>query len=128
MPPDNATTVAAGEAVDFPQDGPQSGSIVRLTASSFTLTEVGTYRVSFQVPVTESGQLVLRLDGVELAYTVVGRSTGTTQIVGESLVTTTAPSSVLEVVNPQSAFIALTITPLAGGTEPVSASLVVEQY
>jgi hypothetical protein len=35
--------------------------------------------------------------------------------------------SVLEVVNPARESTALTITPLAGGTRPVSATLVVEQ-
>ena len=41
MPPDNATTVAPGTDVSFPQDGPNSGSsIVRTGASSFNLSEI----------------------------------------------------------------------------------------
>ncbi len=40
---------------------------------------------------------------------------------------TTAVNSILTVRNPAGNSTALTITPLAGGTRPVSASLIVEQ-
>ena len=91
------------------------------------LTDIGTYQVLFQVSVTEAGQLVLTLNGAELAYTVVGRATGTSQLVGMALVTTTGANSVLTVRNPEGTAEALTITPVAGGTEPVSAHLVITQ-
>jgi hypothetical protein len=126
-PPDNAATVAPGTAVQFPQDGPLSSSIVRATASTFDLTTIGTYRVFFSVPVDEAGQLELSLNGTALAYTVVGRATGTADITGESLVQTTSAEALLEVINPAEESTALTITPLAGGTVPVSASLIIEQ-
>ena len=126
MPPDNAATVAPGEDVDFPQDGPTSATdITRTGPDTFNLSEIGTYQVLFQVSVDEPGQLVLTLDGAELAYTVVGRATGTSQIVGMALVTTTSADSILTVRNPANNATALTITPLAGGTEPVSAHLVI---
>ena len=97
MPPDNSATVAPGTDVSFPQDGPNSGTtIVRTGASSFNLTEIGTYQVLFQVRVTEAAQLILTLNGADLEYTVVGRATGVSQI-----------------------------TPLAGGTRPVSAHLTI---
>ncbi len=127
MPPDNAATVAPGTDVDFPQDGPSSGTITRTGPDSFNLAETGTYRVAFDVPVTEAGQLILTLNGADLAYTVTGRATGTSQITGESLVQTTSVNSILTVRNPAGNSTALTITPLAGGTRPVSASLIVEQ-
>jgi Collagen triple helix repeat (20 copies). len=129
MPPDNAATVAVGADVSFPQDGPISAgaSIARTGPSTFTLSAIGTYQVMFQVSVTEAGQLNLTLNSVELAYTVVGRATGTNQIVGTSLVTTTVTNSVLTVRNPAGNSTALTITPLAGGTSPVSAHLVITQ-
>ena len=128
MPGDNADTVAAGTDVDFPQDGPTNGTgITRAGASSFTLADIGTYQVLFQVSVTEPGQLVLTLNGAELPYTVVGRATGTSQIVGIALVNTTTTDSVLTVRNPEGTADALTITPLAGGTDPVSAHLTILQ-
>ncbi|MBM7604051.1 hypothetical protein JOC75_002024 [Metabacillus crassostreae] len=127
MPPDNVATVAIGGDVDFPQDGPISanGLIARASADTFNLAEIGTYQVLFQVSVTEAGQLVLTINDVELPYTVVGRATGTSQIVGIALVTTSTINSILTVRNPADNSTALTITPLAGGTEPVSAHLVI---
>ena len=128
MPPDNAATVAPGTDVSFPQDGPNSGtSIVRLDDSSFNLAVIGTYQVLFQVSVTEAGQLVLTLNGAELDYTVVGRATGVSQIVGMAVVETTAATDVLTVRNPAGNAAALTITPLAGGAQSVSAHLVITQ-
>ena len=128
MPGDNAATVASGTDVSFPQDGPiNSSDISRTSASSFNLGLVRTYQILFQVSVTEAGQLVLTLNGDELDYTVVGKATGTSQIIGMALVTTTTANSILTVRNPASNAVALTITPLAGGTEPVSAHLIITQ-
>lgn len=130
-PPDNASTVAAGGAVAFPQNGPSNGIITRTGPGTFNLPEIGTYRVAFSVPVVEAGQLELTIDSgagaAGLAYTVVGRATGTTAVSGESLVQTTVINSVLSVENPPGNSPALTITPLAGGTHPVSASLIIER-
>lgn len=125
MPGDNAATVAPDTAVQFPQNGSSNGFITRLSSTMFLLPTVGTYLVQFQVSVTEAGQLMLRLNGAPIANSVVGRDTGTTQIVGLSLVTTTTPNSVLEVINPPGNSTALTIEPVAGGTHPVSAHLVI---
>jgi hypothetical protein len=127
MPSDNAATVAPGTDVSFPQDGPANGTIVRTGPSSFELSEIGTYHILFQVNVDEAGQLILTLNGVDLAYTVVGRATGTSQIVGMAIVETTVIDSILTVRNPAGNSTALTITPLAGGTRPVSAHLVIMQ-
>lgn len=128
MPPDNSATIAAGTDVAFPQDGPNSsGSIIRTGPDTFSLIDVGTYLVMFQVSVTEAGQLVLSLNGQELPYTVVGRATGTDQIVGTAIITTTVATSILTVRNPASEAAALTITPNAGGTEAVTAHLTIIQ-
>lgn len=126
MPGDNSATVAPGTDVSFPQDGPNSGSgIVRSGPDSFTLSDIGVYQVLFQVSVTEVGQLILTLNGEDLAYTVAGRATGGSQIVGMAIVETTVVDSTLTVRNPEGTAAALTITPLAGGTRPVSAHLVI---
>ena len=69
----------------------------------------------------------MTLNGEDLAYTEVGRATGASQIIGMSLVTTTLINSVLTVRNPAGNSTVLTITPLAGGTRPVSAHLVIMQ-
>ncbi len=127
MPPDNSATVALGTDVSFPQDGPVIGTnITRTGPSSFNLASIGVYEVNFQVSVTEAGQLILTLNGSDLAYTVVGRATGTSQICGCCLIQTTVVNSILTVRNPAGNSTALTITPLAGGTRPVSAHLVIK--
>ena len=128
MPPDNASTVAVGSDVSFPQDGPISGAgITRTGPSSFNLSNIGTYQVTFQVSVAEAGQLIVTLNGADLAYTVVGRATGTSQIFETCLITTTTINSLLTIRNPAGNSTALTIMPLAGGTRPASAHLVIVQ-
>ena len=86
---------------------------------------IGTYQIMFQVSVTEAGQLILTLNGADLEYTVVGRATGASEIVGMAIVTTTAVDSVLTVRNPAGNAAALTITPAAGGPRAASAHLVI---
>ncbi len=127
MPGDNPATVAPGNAVEFPQDGPQSGGIFRLGSSSFNLEKTGSYLVNFNVSISEFGQLVVSLNGMELPYTVVGRATGTSQLNGICIIMVTQANSVLEIKNPASAFIALSVTPSAGGSMPVSAHLVISK-
>jgi hypothetical protein len=127
MPGDNAATVGVGQDVDFPQNGPTTSTgILRTLTDSFALVTPGVYRVTFQVSVSEPGQLVLTLDGAELPYTVTGRATGTSVIGLTTLVATNAAGQVLTVRNPSGNLNALTITPLAGGSQPVSATLLIE--
>ena len=128
MPPDNAATVGIGEDVSFPQNGPTSGTnITRIGPTTFNLSAIGTYQVLFQVSVTEPGQLILTLNNADIDYTVVGRATGTSQIVGMALVNTTVVNSILTVRNPAGNAAALTITPIAGGARSVSAHLIIMQ-
>lgn len=54
-------------------------------------------------------------------------ATGTSQIIGMAIVTTTSVNSILTVQNPADNATALTITPSAGGTQPVSAHLLITQ-
>ena len=128
MPPDNSATVAPGTDVSFPQNGPIANTnIGRLGPSSFILGPIGTYQILFQVNVTEAGQLILTLNDEDLEYTVAGRATGTSEIVGIAIISTTTTNSILTVRNPAGNAAALTVTPLAGGTRPVSAHLVITQ-
>jgi hypothetical protein len=63
----------------------------------------------------------------ELLNTVVGRATGTCQLVCMCLVQTTVVNSILSIVNPVTETTALTLTPFAGGTNQVSAHLVINR-
>ena len=127
-PSDNPFFVFPGLSVEFPQDGPSTSTdILRVgtSTSAFVLSTAGVYRVTFQVPITEAGQLVVRLNGSELAYTVTGRATGTTTI-GLTTLVDAAAGDVLDIGNPLAAPAALTVTPLAGGSSPVSSTLLIE--
>lgn len=130
MPGDNSASVAAATAISFPQQGPVNG-ILRMSGSEFTLPAVGTYEVSWQASISEAGQLVLGLDSgagvVEQADSVVGRAIGTSQLSNHMLLTTTVTNSILSVRNPAGSPTALTITPIAGGTSSVSASLLIKR-
>lgn len=131
MPIDNPLPVAPGFPVEFPENGPTSGTITRLSPSSFLLPTVGSYLVEFQVSVDSApppSQLMLSLNGVPIANSVVGRDTGTSQIVGISTVTTSTANSVLRVINPPNNLHAIIIPPWAGSVNhstPVSAHLVI---
>jgi hypothetical protein len=57
---------------------------------------------------------------------VVGRAAGTSQIVGSTIISTHAGDPI-RIINPAGNPSALTITPLAGGTHPVSARLSFKQ-
>jgi hypothetical protein len=119
-------SVAVGTAVFFPQDGPTTGIIVRLSQTTFLLPVIGTYLVLFEGSVNEPGQFMLRINAADDATSVVGRDTGTTQIVGMSLLTTTVPNSILEVINPPLNTTALTLTPANGSlTHAYSTHLVI---
>ena len=125
MPGDNAAAVAAGADVSFPQTGTVSPGIARASDTAFTLADPGVYLVLFQASITEAGQLVLTLNGAELSYTLAGRATEASQIVGMALVQTTTADSTLTVRNPEGTATALTLTPNAGGTDPASAHLII---
>lgn len=128
MPGDNAATVAVGAPVAFPQNGPTSAPAAANRADNFTFTlpNTGDYEVDCQVSVSEAGQLQLALGGVGLPDTVAGRATGTSQIVISTIIHATA-GQVLSVINPAGNSTALTITPIAGGTHSVSATLKIKQ-
>ena len=125
MPGDNTATIAAGSPIEFPQNGPTNGIITRINASQFNIPAVGIYLVHWQVSIAEAGQLILQLNGTDIATSVVGRATGTSQIVGHTMITTTQPNSILTVVNPSGNPVAITLNPAAGGTRAVSANLVI---
>ena len=56
---------------------------------------------------------------------MAGRATGTSQIINTIILTITSVDSILTIRNPAGNATALIITPLASGTRPVSAHLVI---
>lgn len=130
MPSNNVATIAAGSSVGFPQNGSTSGHITRSSTtpiSKFIIPDIGTYDITWQVSIAEPGQLVLMVNGIEDARTVVGRATGTSQIIGNTLLTTSALNTIVSVNNPSGNPIALTVSPISGGTHAVSASIIIKR-
>jgi hypothetical protein len=131
MPGDNTATIATGAPILFPTPGLSHGGGITPTTgestSSFTLASKGIYEVTFHVSISEAGQLALSLNGTQIDYTVVGRATGTSQIVGIFLIQTNTPNSFIKVINPTGNPAALTLNPIAGGTHAVSAHLIIKQ-
>ena len=130
MPGDNTATVAPGTPISFPRNGPTSGTIIRSSTtptSQFVLPEIGTYSITWQVSIAEAGQLVLVVNGVEDARTLVGRATGTSQIIGNTLLTTSTLNTIVSLNNPSGNPVALTVSPIAGGTRAVSASIIIKR-
>jgi hypothetical protein len=131
--PDYGATIPAAGAIPFPQAGPTSGGPTAPTAagpSSWNLPFSGTYRVQFQVPITEANaELGLSLGGGILFNTplcVAGRSSAGAQIVGDFFLTIASPQ-VLSIINPPAALAPLTVTPKAGGAKAASATLMIQR-
>jgi hypothetical protein len=129
MPADNPFILFAAAPVEFPQNGPSTSSdILRAGLNSttdFILATAGVYRVTFQVPVDQPGQLVVRINTVQVPYTVTGRATGSS-VIGATTLITAAAGDVLSITNTDNAVGGLGLTPFAGGNEPVSATLLIE--
>jgi hypothetical protein len=126
MSEDNSSSIAAGGNINFPNNGPSFGTdITRLTSSTFNLASIGIYQVFFHVSVTQAGQLCVAIGSTQDLYTVVGRASGASQIVCVCLVNVTSANSVLSIRNPTGENVSLILTPNAGGTNPVSANLVI---
>jgi len=127
MPDDNPDPIAAvtGE-IEFPNQGPYSSiTYYPSSYSEFVLPDIGTYEVTWQASVEEAGQLGLLLNDTLLNETIVGRTTGNSQIVGDTLITTSQENSILSVINPND--FAITLSAYAGGTQPVSATLTIKR-
>lgn len=128
---DYPAPIAINAPLNFPHNGVTSLTIVRNnnSATDFLLQSIGVYLITFQGSFNEPGQLTLFLDpniGVfnRVANTTVGRATGTSQIVGNTLLKTTVAYSKIRIVNDASPA-ALTVTPLPGGTEFASVSITI---
>jgi hypothetical protein len=122
-------TLAVGSNMIFSVDGPASAgtTITRLSPGTFNLAVAGTYEVTWQASINEAGQLQIALNGTPVADTVVGRDALTNQIVGNTLITTVTPNTILAIVNPFTNVGLLTETGSAGGDNPVTVTLTIKQ-
>lgn len=127
-PPDNNSAIAPGMDVQFPQNGPTSASaITRLTNTSFNLGLNGTYFITFQVSIAETGQLILTANGIEYLPSLAGRNAVSTQIVNMFSLFTNGTNTIITIRNPTENIDTLSIMPHSGGRQPVSAVLNIMQ-
>jgi hypothetical protein len=127
-PSDLTATVPVGGDVPFSiANNTKTAGITYTADGKITIATAGVYRIEFMASVDNAGQLELTQNGAELASTVYGRATGTTQIIGQAILTV-AQHDVITLRNPTGNTTALTFSSAAGGSHPsVSASIVIEQ-
>jgi hypothetical protein len=129
---DNPEPIDASGSVNFPSPITNSyGTIKRVnnSKSQFELPANGIFEVSFQVPVQNTGELVVVLNGVEQLMTVVGKP-GSGQLVGISIITTSpGNNSILSINNPHTGENGgLKIDKSTGAlSQPLSCHLIIKQ-
>jgi hypothetical protein len=122
-----SNSITSGHAVPFAQNGPASGNITRISDTSFQLGTVGIYEVMMQIPVQNTGQVVVALNNVELPYTVAGESNGSNNVslVQKVFVQTIIPNSLLEIRFPAANTGTMKVVNSGGGNAAISAHLVI---
>jgi hypothetical protein len=125
-PAEGSHYVQPGDNLEFPQDGPNEGTISRADpATTFTLAAIGTYRVAFTASVDQSAQVQLRLDGVDVPYAAFGRWGGDGILSGEVFITTSVVGSALTLRS--SGAYGFFLAANAGGYNPTAAHLTIQQ-
>ncbi len=116
-------SIGVNVPVNFPRNGSTTGTITRTGPSSFNIPTIGTYLVLFQIDINAAAQFVLRLNGGLVPDSEVGRATGSSQLTGISLVTTSTINTVLDLINTSAG--AVFVPNNDGGTQPITAHLVI---
>jgi hypothetical protein len=120
QPLNNIPVVTPGSPVEFPNNGPATPNITRLTNSTFDLNSSGIYMVSFNLTAVESAETVIVLNGVELPETVVARSIGETVLSGTFIINVPNPNSVISLNNASNTPFTLSANSNTGSTKPLA--------
>ncbi len=123
QPLNQIPVVTPGSPVEFPNNGPTTNNITRLTTGTFNVDLSGNYLISFNLTVVEAAEVVLVLNGVELPETVVARSTGETQLSGNFIINIPQSNSVLSLNNASNTPFNLSSNSNTGSTKPLSLQL-----
>jgi hypothetical protein len=112
--------------VSFDHSGVLLGGVTHAGGSTITITDPGTYLVSFSVSGVEPNQFSLVVNGAPVSEATYGSGAGTQQTTGQAILVFAA-GDVLTLRNHTSAA-AVTLQTLAGGTQiNVNASVLVQQ-
>lgn len=124
-------TVAVGAPFTFDVAGPSQVPLQIVSQAGgtrFLLVPAGVYKVEFEASISEAGQMSAWVDSgagfLEVPNSVAGRATGTSQI-SKSFLMTAVANALLEIRNPAGNAVALTLTPIAGGTHAPSINLTI---
>ncbi len=112
--------VTPGSPVEFPNNGPATSNITRLTNATFDLNSSGVYLVSFNLTPIESAETVIVLNGIELPETVVARAVGESQLSGTFIINVPQPNSVISLNNASNTPFTVSANSNTGSTKPLS--------
>ena len=120
MPGDNAAPVAANSPISFPNVKVLTAGMTTVGGNTIVLNAAGLWRIDAQVSISEAAQIAVAVNGAADMTTVVGRATGVSQLVISTVISSPAPGTAVQIWAIGGA--GYTITPLAGGAQPVSAT------
>jgi hypothetical protein len=123
----SAQTVAVGAAITFDSNGVMTGGIAHTAGSAgVTLTQAGTYAITFSVSGAEPNQMGIFVNGASVPGTIYASGGATAQNVGQAILTVTA-NTVITVVNHTSAGTVDLAQPIGGSALSTNASIVIEE-
>jgi hypothetical protein len=120
VPPDNSFDIEPGDSVEFPNDYLSCSSVVRVNNKVFKLINTGIYEIKFILSITQPAQLVVSMDEgsgfQQLNHTVVGRNSGSSQLIGDVFIKVTQGNSSICISSPAQNNNPIRVTSTAGGT------------
>jgi hypothetical protein len=129
QPNDNPTAIGPGNSIAFPRTLYTFGNIQRNSAFEFLLPANGIFEINFNINIQNTGEVVIVLNGNEIAATVFGKS-GNGFVPGISIITTPiGNNSTLSINNPSTAASGgLKIDAATGAlSQPESCHLIIKQ-
>ena len=127
MPTDNPFAITPNVEVNFPTAGPAAPG-TRITIFFpyiFVLQVVGTFEITYFIPVNQSCQIGIFLNENQLTGSITGRSDPNAYVSGRQIITTSETDTFLSLYNAGPS--AFTVTPRAGGAQVASAHLTIVQ-
>ena len=120
VPPNNENEIQPGDSVEFPIDYITNTNIIRVNNKAFKLVQTGIYEIKFILSITHPAQLVVSMDSgsgfIQQSHTVVGRNSGSSQLIGDVFIKVTKTNSIICISSPLENNNPIRITPTAGGT------------
>ncbi len=131
IPPNNENDILPGESIEFPLDYITNINIVRVNNKAFKLMLAGIYEIKYILSITQPAQLVVSMDSgsgfIQQLHTVVGRNSGSSQLIGDVFLKVDIPGSIICLASPVENNNPIRVTPTAGGTLAETCYLIVSK-